>query len=222
MSYWHLAGVAVRYGETEHGAAYLLPISVDGLVIVASVSLVELTARIRTTTPERGMPSAATAPTASARPSDPGPVPEAIGNLTAEPARPPALLTGKRHRHHPQADNTGGTPSTANQPRPRTHTHENDTRDVMRTSDTRPMPPSDGNPTDQPPDPSEDRPPDKIPSDTAAAVAYWHYRDPELHPAQIAKRIGRSERTVRRHWPPPPPSSSPPHINGHLADNLLQ
>ncbi|SIM48384.1 DUF2637 domain-containing protein [Micromonospora cremea] len=50
VSYWHLVGVATRYGETEAAAAYLLPISVDGLVIVASVSLVELTARIRAST----------------------------------------------------------------------------------------------------------------------------------------------------------------------------
>ena len=31
VSYWHLVGVAARYGETGYGAAYLLPISVDGL-----------------------------------------------------------------------------------------------------------------------------------------------------------------------------------------------
>jgi hypothetical protein len=40
-----------------------------------------------------------------------------------------------------------------------------------------------------------------VPSDTAGAVAYWYRRDPHLHPAQIAARIGRSERTVRRRWP---------------------
>ncbi|WP_241825676.1 DUF2637 domain-containing protein, partial [Micromonospora sp. CB01531] len=97
VSYWHLVGVAARYGETDAGTAYLLPISVDGLVIVASVSLVELTARIRATTPEPGMPSAATTPTASARPSGPRPVPEAIGNLTVEPARPLAPLDPVGH-----------------------------------------------------------------------------------------------------------------------------
>ncbi|MGW5669822.1 DUF2637 domain-containing protein [Micromonospora sp. NPDC003776] len=219
MSYWHLVGVAARYGETDAGAAYLLPISVDGLVIVASVSLVELTARIRATTPERSMPSASTTPIGSARPSDPDPVPEAIGNLTVEPARP--LAPRKRHRPHPQADNTGGTPSTANQPRPLTRTHEDDTREEMLTSDTRPMLPGDGSPA-KPPDPSDDRPADKAPADTAAAVAYWHHRDPDLHPAQIAERIGRSERTVRRHWPPPPPPGGAPHSNGDLADNLRQ
>ncbi|WP_446723625.1 DUF2637 domain-containing protein [Micromonospora sp. S4605] len=68
MSYWHLVGVAARYGETSYGAAYLLPISVDGLVIVASVSLVEITARIRAATPTAAAAAddhcAAAAPTA--------------------------------------------------------------------------------------------------------------------------------------------------------------
>jgi hypothetical protein len=47
VSYWHMTGVASRYGETG-GSPYLLPVSVDGLIVVASVSLVELAARIRT------------------------------------------------------------------------------------------------------------------------------------------------------------------------------
>jgi hypothetical protein len=46
VSYWHMQGVAVRYGETST-SAYLLPISVDGLIVVASVSLVELAGRVR-------------------------------------------------------------------------------------------------------------------------------------------------------------------------------
>lgn len=47
VSYWHMAGVAARYGESDD-AAHLLPISVDGLIVVASVSLVILSAQIRT------------------------------------------------------------------------------------------------------------------------------------------------------------------------------
>jgi hypothetical protein len=47
VSYWHMAGVTSRYGETG-ASPYLLPVSVDGLIVVASVSLVELAARIRT------------------------------------------------------------------------------------------------------------------------------------------------------------------------------
>jgi len=46
VSYWHMAGVATRYGETG-ASPYLLPISVDGLIVVASISLVELAGRIR-------------------------------------------------------------------------------------------------------------------------------------------------------------------------------
>lgn len=41
VSYWHMAAVALEYGEAPV-AAHLLPLSVDGLVVVASVCLVEL------------------------------------------------------------------------------------------------------------------------------------------------------------------------------------
>jgi Protein of unknown function (DUF2637) len=51
VSYWHMAAVAARYGEAT-GSAHLLPFSVDGLVVAASISLVELGGRIR----ERGEP----------------------------------------------------------------------------------------------------------------------------------------------------------------------
>jgi hypothetical protein len=46
VSYWHMAGVAARYGEVG-AAPYLIPVSVDGLVVVASVCLVELADRTR-------------------------------------------------------------------------------------------------------------------------------------------------------------------------------
>ncbi len=46
VSYWHMKDVAHNYGEATI-SAYLLPISVDGLIVVASVSLVELAGRIR-------------------------------------------------------------------------------------------------------------------------------------------------------------------------------
>ena len=46
VSYWHMAGVAARYGE-QGAAPFLLPLSVDGLVVIASVCLVELAGRIR-------------------------------------------------------------------------------------------------------------------------------------------------------------------------------
>src|SRR3954462_5372245 len=45
VSYWHMAGVAARYGETG-ASPYLLPLSVDGLIVVASICLGELGGRI--------------------------------------------------------------------------------------------------------------------------------------------------------------------------------
>jgi hypothetical protein len=45
VSYWHMTAVAARYGEAPT-SAYLLPISVDGLIVVASICLVELAHRI--------------------------------------------------------------------------------------------------------------------------------------------------------------------------------
>jgi len=46
VSYWHMTGVAARYGESG-ASPYLLPVSVDGLIVVASIWLVELAAHIR-------------------------------------------------------------------------------------------------------------------------------------------------------------------------------
>ncbi len=73
VSYWHMQDVAVRYGETT-SSAYLLPISVDGLIVVASVSLVELAGRIRSLE-ESAMASAAIVP-ASQHLAAPPPVPD--------------------------------------------------------------------------------------------------------------------------------------------------
>lgn len=47
VSYWHMVGVASRYGE-RGSSPYLLPLSVDGLIVVASICLIELGDRIRT------------------------------------------------------------------------------------------------------------------------------------------------------------------------------
>jgi hypothetical protein len=55
-----MAAVVARYGETGT-VPYLLPLSVDGLIIVASVSLVELAGRRRDTAPALVAPEAHTA-----------------------------------------------------------------------------------------------------------------------------------------------------------------
>ena len=46
VSYWHMVSVADRYGEAAT-SAHLIPLSVDGLVIVASVCLVEIAGQLR-------------------------------------------------------------------------------------------------------------------------------------------------------------------------------
>jgi hypothetical protein len=58
---------------------------------------------------------------------------------------------------------------------------------------------------------------DPVPSDTAAAVAYWRRRNPNMHPAEIAACIDRSERTVRRYWPPTTTTDAR-RTHGHAAD----
>jgi hypothetical protein len=50
VSYRHMGGVAARYGQAGT-TAYLLPLSVDGLVVVVSISLIEIAGRIRAAEP---------------------------------------------------------------------------------------------------------------------------------------------------------------------------
>lgn len=55
--------------------------------------------------------------------------------------------------------------------------------------------------------------PDRQWSGTTAEVAYWRSADPALKPKEVADRIGKSERTVFRHWQktaPPEPTQSDP------------
>nr|WP_296066158.1 DUF2637 domain-containing protein [uncultured Actinoplanes sp.] len=99
VSYWHMAGVAARYGETG-ASPYLLPLSVDGLIVVASICLVELGGRISTL--ERPAPAHEPAPEPATRgsavttPPTPGPAvttpvaPDPAG--TARPVHGPAVI----------------------------------------------------------------------------------------------------------------------------------
>lgn len=84
VSYGHMVGVTARYGETG-AAPYLIPLSVDGLIVVASICLVELGARIRDTTDP---------PTAS--PIEPAPKEEPVTQQHLPPLPAAALVrTGK-------------------------------------------------------------------------------------------------------------------------------
>jgi Protein of unknown function (DUF2637) len=91
VSYWHMQGVAVRYGETPM-SSFLLPISVDGLIVVASVSLVELAGRIRVVEEERlrAANAPAVAPVQFVQPAPapvfqaPQPAPSSLASRTGE------------------------------------------------------------------------------------------------------------------------------------------
>lgn len=123
VSYTHMAGVAAHYGE-RGAAPYLIPLSVDGLVVVASVCLVELTGRTK-----------------------------AVSTPDSQP------------------DITADTPPDTEPPAGRT--------------------------------PRKPRNPD-----TATAVARLRARHPEMTTADIARRIGVTDRTVRRHLNAPTATTS--------------
>ncbi|MET7831314.1 DUF2637 domain-containing protein [Micromonospora sediminicola] len=289
VSYWHMVGVAARYGETGAAASYLLPISVDGLVVVASISLVEIAGRIRTPSfsPTKGRPSATTpaeTPSPTVEPPSmeaPAPASEPVGaaRLAGDhPASPPRSQTAIRGDEggQPTTEVATQAPTGARGPAevtpelPLVEARDHGDAHLVRTGDeasapvdttplrgTDPAPhtadklganwsPTTGFPAtpienseergrvntsadaedadadtieDQvhDPDPDDGRSGVEVPSDTAGAVAYWYHRNPSLHPADIATRIGRSERTVRRYWPPVPRTA-----NGHDTSRVTE
>jgi len=89
VSYWHMAGVASRYGESG-ASPYLLPVSVDGLIVVASISLVEISGRIRalSTVADPALPVETPAPVAAEVSAPEPPVAPVIEDV---PAAPPAV-----------------------------------------------------------------------------------------------------------------------------------
>jgi hypothetical protein len=221
VSYWHMAGVAARYGETG-ASPNLLPLSVDGLIIVASISLVELAGHIRANEPptEHGLvPTTATdvappdpdAPTGAggqdhgiaAMPLTIAPAPEAAGEPPAGDERTDAAAQDAAPRSGelsvqrlgPRGRTTPGSTPGSGQP----HTsHARGTGSAVTDVVASTRPTSLG--------------PDATPSrrrsagttragasaETVAAVAAWRTRDPRLRPDEIAARIGRSPRQVRR------------------------
>jgi hypothetical protein len=274
VSYWHMAGVAARYGETG-ASAFLLPLSVDGLVIVASVSLVEIAGRISAAAPRhqpaqdapaspatvtvakpvnshRGAawpavtaPSPATpsqhppaksiaaAATAAALPTPPPTAPAAQTPPTTGAPETPADdflapdATGGDDERPQGGDQFDAAPTDpvdgshaarsggAAAPSPTRHAQDGD----GPVDDTTPPPVAMPYRDESAPSPEDGRDDGSVPSETAAAVAYWYRRDPDLHPAEIGARIGRSERTVRRYWPPAPNRGTDP-VNGHRATVL--
>jgi len=207
ISYTHMAAVAAAFGEVGL-APRLLPISVDGLVIVASVSLVELTGRVRVL--DRAV-------TVAARPSP-----------SAVPPGGTAQVDGNRCAPSPGRGSAGGTdPTVSSQPRLAV---------VADLSADAPTPILDGDrgPAGQFAETGVDQAGpgtgaegadvegDDVtgtPSHTADAVVYWLRRDPTLQPADIAAKLGRSKRTVRRYWPRDDTDQPPiQRVNGHRLD----
>jgi hypothetical protein len=190
VSYWHMVGVVLRYGESAD-VAYLLPLSVDGLVVVASVSLVELSGNIQALTTTLDTPATPPHITTAAA-TAPAPDVDAT-SAAAEPSTP--LPAAPIPIQEPDAPVLHGTPSLAG-----------------RVSDAPASPtPFDELPQQARPATGGKKPrtdDEQPPTDTAGAVAYWHRRDPTLSVPEVADKIGKSARTVRRYWPSP--TGTPP------------
>ncbi|MFC0504983.1 DUF2637 domain-containing protein [Micromonospora costi] len=227
VSYWHMVGVAARYGETDAGASYLLPLSVDGLVVVASISLVEIAGRIRAF----GAPSAALTPSGHDQPPVKTRLAGPLSSRESETTAPSASLTGSTQDG--QVQQAAGTKGQADDPpnpdagsrangrtpaagdkAPRSPSAPRGGHVAARTRRVENDGTSEGGPDGDLADGLE------APFKTPAAVAYWYERDPSLHPAQIAAKIGRSERTVRRYWPPSPPRADNGQEANPLTDQL--
>jgi hypothetical protein len=223
VSYWHMAGVASRYGE-QGASPFLLPLSVDGLVIVASVSLVELAGRIRTadtatasataTATATGVGAATTVATdaVTGPPADQPPVashiaPSVAGStgppVDARTASPGGALTDRQAGAGrvivvEPAEFTAEAVETS-------AVGQNPARlppEAVRLDDGHGGPdgPADGARAGVPPSraPGHRLLGDRPPAEPKTAIAYWHAKDPTLKPGDIAARVGRSRSTVRR------------------------
>jgi hypothetical protein len=133
VSYFHMAAVVSRYGEHQPNP-YLLPLSVDGLIVVASVSLVELSGRVRAALDrqagpdgpavrtEHGTVASDAAPSprtkasgSQAANSETQPPRQPLGSPPLEPATVPATPDGGSRSGH---DTNGKRPSIPLTPLP--------------------------------------------------------------------------------------------------------
>lgn len=102
VSYWHMVDVAARYGETG-ASPYLLPLSVDGLIVVASICLVELGGQLRAAA--QSTPSAPSRPAPSAESSDrPAQSPRPPVHAVAASSRPRRRVTVRTSSGRPPLD----------------------------------------------------------------------------------------------------------------------
>ncbi len=205
VSYWHMAGVIVRYGESPD-VAYLLPFSVDGLIIVASVSLFELNNHQRKTVtaaaavsavPVEGSPIAATGPDAIATPR---PHRVAVVDLAEQPCADTEILPSP----------IAGTGAWTSRPIPPRGSHQGDNGEHRHSSPVEPAP----QPARQAVTPTEaEQAPDRAslphppqaavapPDDTAGPAASRMRQGPHRGPAENGEKARKPERAARRNRP---------------------
>ena len=203
VSYVHMTGVASRYGE-QGASPFLLPLSVDGLVVVASVSLVELAGRIRAADTASTTPVAVPARPGADQPSTAAPV---AGSVRAPlPAHTGSGGGGVRAAMSAGAGPGSGTwvPEDGGLVGPAwpasTRGAGEPAGTVVPGHSTGPVGQvGPGKARDMPVDGVPNMsPPDGPPAEPRAAIAYWHAKDPTLTPKDIAPLVDRSTSTVRR------------------------
>ncbi|MEO3742888.1 DUF2637 domain-containing protein [Plantactinospora sp. B5E13] len=194
VSYWHMVGVAARYGETG-ASPYLLPLSVDGLIVVASICLVELGGRISAAQAEQAARTQLAAPAeqpqqaAGATGSTPArrttratpTTPVATSTTTAEPT-PPVVPTGVTAE--------AGTARTGLVTGPTRSDRSDGTAEAAPAS-TRKRAPASGRSTKSAP-----RPRRPI-TETAALAAEIQANRPEASDADVAQELGITTARLR-------------------------
>jgi hypothetical protein len=107
VSYWHMTGVCARYGESPV-SAHLMPLCVDGLVVVASISLVELAGRLRALDTATDTAATQPAPRPVPRPAVAGKAtgPRAATRAPAKKSAQPAKTTSPRKAGKAHATST--------------------------------------------------------------------------------------------------------------------
>ena len=201
VSYWHMVGVAGRYGEIGL-SAYLLPVSVDGLIVVASISLVELSARLQAS--QSTPPAPQPAPTAgSVSPGGEHPA------ASSSSGNPPNTLASDAPADEP-ANGDPAPPDPADrfpsdQPKP---SMGDEPQTPHGSGGNQPSADADGADRDDEPHSDDDSDDDNPGGDprqprrrgtTRQAVINAYREDPTRHPTVIAETVGTSERTVRRY-----------------------
>jgi hypothetical protein len=193
VSYWHMAGVASRYGETG-ASPYLLPLSVDGLVIVASVSLVELAGRIRLA--ETAEADAAAAMAAAAAEA-------AAAHVAAE-----ATAAAERATAEPVVTQTAPTPVLGADGATLVTPAERPKRSQSRSQPRRTSPARDENPAARKATPAKQTSPTargtatvrprRPVAETAKLAAQMEAEKPHLTPDDIAAHLGITTQRLRR------------------------